>query len=243
MRVLVACACVVTRVLAKRPSRVHEGTRLKMALCIDFREKALIQMLQCWKPAVLSLPVGDITCRYEDKSAWVLERKSATDLAGSIIDGRLADQTSRLMCSGYSYVFLIVEGDLSPTNLPHETLLGACVNAELRAGSHLIRSSCAEETALVIQQLVRKCAAPPGIPSGIQPKSKRVRDSKTVWVRQLMCIPSISENIARRLLDHFGDLRSLQHALVDLDNFPRIRLNSRTCIGKIRLQMLARYLT
>ena len=215
-----------------------------MSLTIDHREKELIRHLQCLSPTVASLAVGDVVCAYGDGiTSWVAERKSANDLARSIIDGRLVDQTARLLRSGYSYVFLLVEGDLSSTNLPHETLLGACVNAELRAGSHLIRSACAEETALVIQQLVRKCAAPPGIPSGIQPKSKRVRDSKTVWVRQLMCIPSISENIARRLLDHFGDLRSLQHALVDLDNFPRIRLNSRTCIGKIRLQMLARYLS
>ena len=131
-----------------------------MALCIDFREKALIQMLQCWKPTVLSLPVGDLTCSYEDNSAWVLERKSANDLAGSIIDGRLADQTARLMCSGYSHVFLIVEGDLSSTALPHETLLGACINAELRPGSHLIRTACIEESVLVIQQLVKKCPNP-----------------------------------------------------------------------------------
>ncbi len=52
-----------------------------MALCIDFREKALIELLQCLKPAIASLPVGDITCCYENGSAWVLERKTADDLA------------------------------------------------------------------------------------------------------------------------------------------------------------------
>ena len=148
------------------------------------------------------------------------------------------------MHSGYNYVFLIVEGDLSETSLPHETLLGACVNAELRESSHLIRTACVEETALIIKQLVKKCAeGPPGIPSGIQPKSKRARDSETVWVRLLMCIPSISERIARKLLEHFGALRALQEALEDVESFPRIRLDARTCIGKTRLQMLARYLT
>ncbi len=214
-----------------------------MALCKDVRETGLIQLLQCQKPTVLSLPVGDITCSYEDNSAWVLERKSANDLAGSIIDGRLADQTARLMCSGYSHVFLIVEGDLSSTKLPHETLLGACINAELRPGSHLIRTACIEESALAIQQLVKKCANPPGIPSGIKPKSKRVRDSETVWIRQLMCIPSISERAARKLLDHFGNLRELQEALEDIDSFPKIRLDGRTCIGQTRIRLLASYLS
>ena len=215
-----------------------------MSLCIDHRERNLISV--CTGLVVFQinpLTIGDVACSYEDGSAWVVERKTADDLAKSIIDGRWAEQTSRLMSSGYSYVFFIVEGDLAATTLPHNTLLGACVNAELRAGSHLIRAACVEETALVIQQLVRKCTTPPGIPSGVQPKSKRVRDSETVWVRQLMCIPSISQHVARQLLGHFGSLRSLQDALADLDSFPRIRLTSRTCIGRTRFQMLARYLT
>ena len=58
-----------------------------------------------------------------------------------------------------------------------------------------------------------------------------------------MCIPSISERIARKLLEHFGALRSLQAALGDLSSFPRVRLDARTCIGNTRLQLLARYLT
>ena len=96
---------------------------------------------------------------------------------------------------------------------------------------------------MVIKQLGEKLAGGlPGIPSGLQPKSKRERDSETVWKRQLMCIPSISERIARLLLEHFGDLRELQDALEDLKSFPRIRLDERTCIGKARLKMLARYL-
>ena len=97
---------------------------------------------------------------------------------------------------------------------------------------------------LVIKQLADKLAGgPPGIPSGIQPTSKRKRDSETVWIRQLMCIPSISERIARLLLEHFGNLRELQESLQDLKGFPKIRLDDRMCIGKARLNILARYLT
>ena len=214
-----------------------------MTLCIDFREKSLIQLLKCLNPTVASLVVGDILCTYEDSTEWVMERKTADDLAGSIIDGRWVDQSARMMTSGYKYVFFIVEGDLSSTNLPHETLIGACINAELRPGSNLFRSACIEETVMVIKQLVDKIAGGlPGVPSGIQPKSKRARDENTVWIRQLMCIPSVSERIARLLLCHFGNLRKLQDALGDLKSFPKIRLDDRTCIGKTRLNMLARYL-
>ena len=138
--------------------------------------------------------------------------------------------------------FFLIEGDLSSSHLAHETLLGACINAELRECVHVFRTACVEETAMVVIQLVKKCTNGPGsIPSGIQPKSKRVRDSETVWIRQLMCIPSISERVARKLLEHFGNLRELQEALEDINGFPRIRLDGRTCIGKVRVQMLTRY--
>ena len=218
--------------------------KLNIALSIDFREKALIQLLQCLKPTVLSLPVGDLTCSYENGSVWVMERKTAEDLASSIIDGRWAEQSSRLLSSSYCHVFFLIEGDLSSSHLAHETLLGACINAELRECVHVFRTACVEETAMVVIQLVKKCdGRARGVPSGIKPKSKRLRDSETVWIRQLMCIPSISERIARILLDHFGNLRELQEALEDIDGFPRIRLDGRTCIGQARIRLLASYLT
>ena len=55
----------------------------------------------------------------------------------------------------YSRVFYLVEGDLSSTNLPHETLLGACIDAELRDGVHVTRTACTEETGMVAMQLVK----------------------------------------------------------------------------------------
>ena len=240
--------CRSIALLVLQPYEQHSNAatnKLNMAVCIDHREKALVNFLRCLqpRPTVASLAVGDVVCTYGDGSGWVAERKTANDLAKSIIDGRWAEQSSRLISSGYSHVFYLIEGDLSSTNLPHETLLGACIKAELRDSSHLIRTACTEETAMVVMQLVRKCTGERGgVPSGIKPTSKRVRDSETVWIRQLMCIPSISERIARKLLEHFGDMRRLREALGDMNSFPRVRLDARTCIGKARLQLLARYL-
>ena len=70
---------------------------------------------------------------------------------------------------------------------------------------------------MVIQELVEKLAGgPPGIPSGLQPKSQKARNEEAVWIRQLMCIPSISERIARLPLEPFGNLRELQDSLQGL---------------------------
>ena len=125
---------------------------------------------------VAPLAVGGIDCSYEDNYYWVMEGKTAYDLATSIILGSWVEQTARLMTSGYRYVFLVVEGDLSSAKLPHGTMLGACINAELRSGSHLVRSVCIEETTTVIQQLVGELAGGlPSVPSGLLPKAKRQR--------------------------------------------------------------------
>ena len=77
------------------------------------------------------------------------------------------------------------------------------------------------------------------------PVSKRKRDGerKTCWVRCLMCIPSISEKIARKLLDEYGSLPEIQRALQNTATFRRIRLDDRCCIGKARIKKLALYLT
>ena len=61
-------------------------------------------------------------------------------------------------------------------------------------------------------------------------------------MRMLMCVPSVSELVAKALLKHFGTLPNLQGALVDLSTFPRIQLNERSCIGAKRLKILRAYL-
>ena len=66
-------------------------------------------------------------------------------------------------------------------------------------------------------------------------------DVDTAQLRMLLCIPSVSERIARRLIEHFGTIRELQQALDD-DNFPTVRLCERTCLGKTRIQKLKMYL-
>ena len=104
------------------------------------------------------------------------------------------------------------------------------------------------ETANLICNLVGKLAEPcPALPSslGAPMLSKRKRDAEleTVYVRQLMCIPSISERIARKLLTRFSTVPELQRALVAPGDFPRVELDGRTCLGRARLAKLRCYLT
>jgi len=219
-----------------------------MALRVDRRERALIAALAV-AHEVVDLPVGDVAAKYEDGSEWILERKTPQDLSNSIVSGRWEDQVSRLHAGGFKHIFFVIEGDLRDTRhgLPYETLLSTVLNAELRPNSHVIRSSDVCETALIVEHLAKKCAHGQGIPSGNAParhltKRKKDAEPRVVFMRQLMTIPSISEHVSTKLVDHFGTLPELQRALQQPKTFPQIQLHDKTALGQARIQKLARHL-
>ena len=214
-----------------------------MSLVIDARERYLLRVYQ-GPHTVETLAVGDLKCTYDDGQVWLGERKTAQDLANSIKDGRWASQRERLLASCCRVVY-IVEGDLATARFPYESLLGAVVNANIRKNSFVFRTLDLDETARLIRQLVDKMSRWPGMPSALRPPlvSKRQRDAEaeTVWSRQLMCIPSISQRVAESLLSHFGTLPRLVRALGETQ-FPKVRLDDRSCLGKARIKRLRAYL-
>jgi len=210
------------------------------SLIIDARERLLIDALarKSIPHEVRTLDVGDIMCA----GRWIAERKAANDLARCIKNGSWREQQYRLFDSGL-FVAFIIEGDLRTTSMPYDSTLGACVNAELRK-AHVFRAWDIDETVHLIVHLYHKVGVPHGVPSGLQAPvltAKRKRDEDHVWVRQLMCIPSVSESIARALINQFGSLASLQLALRDLSTFPRVPLGDRA-VGRARLQIMRKYL-
>ncbi len=175
-----------------------------------------------------------------------LQARRARDLC-ICITGRWAEQVSRLH-QAYKCIFFIVEGDLRDCELglPYNALWSAIINASLRRNAHLIRTADINETASVVRLLVQKgCAIPPP-PSGIAPptaltKRKRDADPGLVFMRQLMCVPTVSENVARKLYEKFGTLPALQDALRE-KKFPKVALDNQRSIGKARREKLAAYL-
>ena len=76
------------------------------------------------------------------------------------------------------------------------------------------------------------------------PLGKRKRDAEalTVWKRQLMCVPPVSERIATALLEQFRTMPALIAALNDdTKTFPRVMLDEKSCLGKRRIELLVRY--
>ena len=68
-------------------------------------------------------------------------------------------------------------------------------------------------------------------------------EADSVFVRQLMCVPTVSERIATALSKHVGgDLESLQEALRDIRTFPKVQIGEKRFLGKARIKKLARHL-
>ena len=224
----------------------------KAIVTIDAREHSLIQIFNekgATGHIVRSLPLGDVQCTYADGIGWLLERKTACDFEASMRDGRYFEQRSRLLSqTGFRVVF-VIEGDLRQSAM-HAHMLSAIAGIERSDRAQVYRTWDTRETFDCIGVLIGKLEAPPpdAIPSGIAPPemttSKRKRESSpsTVFKRMLMCIPSISENIAGRFVEEFGTVSSLQRALVNEMPFRQIVLPGGKRLGKVRLIHLKQYL-
>ena len=220
---------------------------------IDARERSLIQIFGekgAEGHIVESLSLGDVQCIYAaDGTGWLLERKTASDFEASMRDGRYFEQRSRLLNEkGFRAVF-VIEGDMRKLKM-HAHMLSAMAGVERSDRAQIYRTWDIRETFDLIGVLIGKLEAPPpaAIPSGIAPPkmttSKRKRESSpsTAVKRMLMCIPSVSENIAGRLVEEFGTLSSLQRALDNETPFRQIALPGGKRLGKVRLKHLKQYL-
>ena len=220
-----------------------------MQVTIDSREKGLIRIFEGAGVAhqVATLPVGDVVCQYENGRIWIAERKRSDDLAASLKDGRWKEQSVRLFGSGHQVVYML-EGDFRDAGVLYPNLLGAWMNSELRRNCCVFRTIDLEETALVLRGLMAKLEHAPSYAApthGLAPplsKRKRNEDDNVVFLRVLMCVPSISEAVARKLAEHFDNLTQLQESLRS-SKFPTIQLSEKTTLGKARIAKLAKYLT
>jgi len=147
---------------------------------VDFREKELIELLQlemmnCTKNIKLkvdNLKLGDIAFFNIDKDdnetgdeLMLFERKSLTDLASSIKDGRYAEQSFRL--DGYEAIpnhniVYLIEGDLSKfkeskyNRVTKKTLLSSMFSILYYKGFSVVRTMSVLETCDLISSWADK---------------------------------------------------------------------------------------
>jgi ERCC4-type nuclease len=158
------------------------------------------------------LSLGD----YRVDDTLVVERKTLTDFARSVRNGRLFAQASRLVRSKLARSCLIVEGariDHWSAALPRSALQGAIISVTLVFGLPLLRSRSPAETAALIlyaaDQLHRRATRPPRR-DGYRPKDLSCRQSLL-----LQAIPGIGPGKAGLLLDAFGSPVGVASATIE----------------------------
>jgi ERCC4-type nuclease len=152
-----------------------------MIIKIDTREQELFKKCESTISAVPkfadiklvseTLPLGDIIINDGTNDCVIIERKTLSDLAASIKDGRYEEQSYRLnglQHHNHNIVYL-VEGDMFRFNsfkerIDKQTLYSAMFSINYFKGFSVMRSNNMEETAMIACNMVYKLVG--GLKSG-----------------------------------------------------------------------------
>lgn len=144
-----------------------------MNLKIDVREAELIKKCQAYiemisnfkdiKLVPVQLPLGDIILNDGEKDLLIIERKSLSDLAASIKDGRYEEQSYRLknLWHHNHNIIYLIEGDFNRFNsfkdrIDKLTLYSALISINYFKGFSVWRSMSIDETALMMCNMAYK---------------------------------------------------------------------------------------
>ena len=144
-----------------------------MNIRIDVREHELLSKCQNTVAAVSNfkdlkfiveqLPLGDIIINDGQNDIIIIERKTLSDLAASIKDGRYEEQSYRL--NGIPHhnhnIIYLIEGDFNRFNtfrerIDKQTLYSAMFSIHYYKGFSVMRSNSIEETALIVCNMAYK---------------------------------------------------------------------------------------
>jgi ERCC4-type nuclease len=196
---------------------------MSLVLKIDYREHALIELLQKKeniKFQVCPLEVGDIQFDSEHTKI-IIERKTEADLFASIKDGRSREQKERLdklreADPTIEILFLIEQIEpLKRAMLDFKILQGSILNTLFRDNYRILYSDCLENTVEYIEILYKKVSnndfnkqrgSSIQIESGLL-KKKLEKSDYTVLV--LSAIPRVSNDTAKKITELYSTLDKL----------------------------------
>ena len=243
-----------------------------MIIKIDCREGQLIDLLnQKTKPDNIeiikeNLAIGDIIINdISNNNLVIIERKTVADLASSILDGRYKEQSFRLSQNELHNhnIFYLIEGNLQnkqySKNINNATLLSAIFSLNYCKGFSVHRTFSIQETADYILQIAVKLSKHDNqsyyntdnmvgnqnikYSQVIKPIKKDNVNSENISEIMLSQIPNVSINVATKLVEKYGNLKTLISNLENnpnlLDDFKiegkegKFRKINKTCISNI----------
>lgn len=160
---------------------------------------------------VETLEVGD----YIVGDGVVIERKSATDLANSVIDKRLFSQVDAIKDGGYRAIYLI-EGDpfSTPVGISDEAMSGAISYVACFENIRMVSSPSVSHTPMIIRTIAHHVEhGLMGSLPALRPATPKTLRDRQAWF--LIGLPGLGEGRVAKLLDHFGSVSAVLAASVD----------------------------
>lgn len=233
---------------------------------IDFRENALLAIL---KPLAAeagvrivdtNLKIGDVHVVNEAHGIHlVFERKTLSDLAASLKDGRYKEQKHRMLSQHTpKHLTYIIEG-ASPTATPDKYGIsksvfdGVYINTMYRDGIHVLHVQDTTDTAKWVLNVATKvhqnptkfssCESDKEYVSACKAKSRRIDnvDQQTCFLLQLCQIPGVSVKLAKTIQERYASMRGLITALTNSPH-PSKDLAALPLIGPKKAQVIANFL-
>lgn len=184
-----------------------------MSLCIDYREHALLSRLKTVETR--NLVLGDICIEKDGQEIVIIERKTVSDLAASICDGRYQEQSFRLLESTlppHRIVYLI-EGSLDSIQcISKKALMSAMISLWFSKGFSVVQTASIDETVEYIQLLLEKTnkeTEQKDYVSTIKIKKKDKLNPENIAILMLSQIPTISVITATALMKTYNTMFEL----------------------------------
>ncbi|MDQ6965292.1 MAG: ERCC4 domain-containing protein, partial [Mariprofundaceae bacterium] len=195
---------------------MNPTTQTPIRIVVDDREArcGILEMLNAMES--FDVRVGRLTCGdFEVGDKLLFERKTLTDLAISIKDGRVFRQGCRLAQTNRRGI-IILEGsgsDLASSDMRREALQGALISLAVFLGIPLLRSRNLQETAYLMLYTARQSRA---ITRGALPRpGVRPRGKRKTQLHILQGLPGVGPERAHTLLDSFGSIEAVLTASVE----------------------------
>ena len=217
-------------------------------IVVDTRERELpnaLGKIGCSNLKIEPLDTGDIEVWIDGKRVLVVERKTLSDLAASVKDGRYAEQKARMLASVTGHdamiMYAIEVGSFATAfafdermkqnigGIPATTLQSCVVSMLLDARVVMTRdvSDTAAFVLRVARRLVKRhaptsyaeCAA---VASIVSSKKRDNLDPVACFRHQMVQLPGVSVKLAGVLCDRFGSMSQLYGQLLPLTSAERI---------------------
>tara|TARA_B100001175_G_C19438168_1_gene604718 strand:+ start:112 stop:834 length:723 start_codon:yes stop_codon:yes gene_type:complete len=203
---------------------------------IDTRETLLVNHFRRHKNAeIVSLDLGDIVIQHGDDTI-AIERKTISDLASSIQDGRHREQKARLMDNyPQSRIVFMIEGGMRSDmegqlgRVPITTVVSSILNSQMRDNLHVCMTNDTVHTINMIELLAKKMAKGDFASKTshlsaeadycTKLKSKKVDNNNphVCFLQQLMIVPGLSASIADAIVQHYPSMVNLCSHMMDKD--------------------------